>query len=156
MKIKKSLSEQLKDERQTKFKYQQLDIKQNSQKIENSKDKYDSLYHVAYQYRLGYKGNIVDDSQNILKIVSLKYGIFIHDLLSHKRNAPIMHSRHVAMFIMYHFLPMSLNKIGLVFSKRDHSTIRHAVFKIADLIGIYPHIKNEIISILIKLKYIEG
>lgn len=156
MKVKKTLSEQLKDERHKKFKYQQLDIKRNSKNVSEANDTDDLLYHIAYKYRLHYTGNTQSDSKKILKMVSQKYGILIQDMISNKRNACIIHSRHIAIFIMYHFLPMSLNKIGLVFNNRDHTTIRHAVFKVSDLIGIYPHIKNELLSILKKLKYLEG
>jgi chromosomal replication initiator protein len=68
--------------------------------------------------------------ETILNAVSGYYSIPIHDVLSAKRNGPIVKARQVAIFLCRELLGYSYPKLGAVFGGRDHSTIIYAVKKI--------------------------
>lgn len=152
--IKKTLSEQLKLERQKLFKYQIA--KSKSIKVYDTVfDNSDALYSIAYKHRNNYRGNIKIDINNVISVVCKKYKLNKSDVIGTCRKSDIIHARHIAIFILYQFLPVSLKHIGRIMSNRDHSTIRHAVFKVADIVKIYPYIRKDLQTILKHLQFIK-
>lgn len=53
------------------------------------------------------------------------------DLISQRRSAAVARARQIAMYVCKMLTPASLPRIGAAFGGRDHSTVRHAVDKIA-------------------------
>lgn len=56
------------------------------------------------------------------------------DIVSQRRQASIVRPRMIAMYLARHLTPRSLPEIGRQFGGRDHTTVLHAVNKIAGLL----------------------
>ena len=69
--------------------------------------------------------------ENIQKTVADFYKIKIADMYSKKRPANIARPRQIAMFLAKELTQKSLPEIGELFGGRDHTTVLHAVRKIA-------------------------
>ncbi|MBU3625659.1 chromosomal replication initiator protein DnaA [Polynucleobacter sp. JS-Safj-400b-B2] len=69
---------------------------------------------------------------NIQKAVADFYSIKVADMYSKKRPANIARPRQIAMFMTKELTQKSLPEIGELFGGRDHTTVLHAVRKIAD------------------------
>ena len=70
--------------------------------------------------------------ENIQKTVADFYNIKVADMYSKKRPANIARPRQIAMYIAKELTQKSLPEIGELFGGRDHTTVLHAVRKIAD------------------------
>jgi chromosomal replication initiator protein len=70
--------------------------------------------------------------ENIQKTVADFYKIKVADMYSKKRPASIARPRQIAMYIAKELTQKSLPEIGELFGGRDHTTVLHAVRKIAD------------------------
>lgn len=71
--------------------------------------------------------------ENIQKTVADFYKIKVADMYSKRRPANIAVPRQVAMYLAKELTHKSLPEIGDLFGGRDHTTVLHAVRKIADL-----------------------
>jgi chromosomal replication initiator protein len=69
--------------------------------------------------------------ENIQKTVADFYKIKVADMYSKKRPASIAHPRQVAMYLSKELTKKSLPEIGELFGGRDHTTVLHAVRKVA-------------------------
>jgi chromosomal replication initiator protein len=69
--------------------------------------------------------------ENIQKTVSDFYKIKVADMYSKKRPASIARPRQIAMYLAKEMTQKSLPEIGELFGGRDHTTVLHAVRKIA-------------------------
>ena len=72
-------------------------------------------------------------SQTILRAVAKHYHVTSVDLVSARRDHPLAFARQVAMYLVRQQTMLSLPAIGRLFRKRDHTTVLHAVRKIASL-----------------------
>lgn len=72
--------------------------------------------------------------QQILDVVSKEFKISIDDIKGTRRHAPIVHARHVAIFITREMTGDSWKHIGTLFGDRDHTSMIHAHSKISDLV----------------------
>jgi chromosomal replication initiator protein len=70
--------------------------------------------------------------ENIQKAVADFYSIKVADMYSKKRPANSARPRQIAMFMAKELTQKSLPEIGELFGGRDHTTVLHAVRKIAD------------------------
>jgi len=70
--------------------------------------------------------------EHIQKAVADFYNIKVADMYSKKRPANIAKPRQIAMYIAKELTQKSLPEIGELFGGRDHTTVLHAVRKIAD------------------------
>ena len=70
--------------------------------------------------------------ENIQKSVADFYSIKVADMYSKRRPANIARPRQIAMFMAKELTQKSLPEIGELFGGRDHTTVLHAVRKIAD------------------------
>lgn len=66
----------------------------------------------------------------IAKFVGKYFNYNLKDMRSSKRNKDLVLARHVAMYLMKKITGSSLRDIGLVFERRDHTTVLHAIEKI--------------------------
>lgn len=71
--------------------------------------------------------------ENIQKTVADFYKMKVADMYSKRRPANIAMPRQVAMYLAKELTQKSLPEIGDLFGGRDHTTVLHAVRKIADL-----------------------
>ena len=71
--------------------------------------------------------------ENIQKTVADYYKMKVADMYSKRRPANIAMPRQVAMYLAKELTQKSLPEIGDLFGGRDHTTVLHAVRKIADL-----------------------
>ncbi len=69
--------------------------------------------------------------ENIQKTVADFYKIKVSDMYSKKRPASIVRPRQIAMYLAKELTQKSLPEIGELFGGRDHTTVLHAVRKIA-------------------------
>jgi chromosomal replication initiator protein len=69
--------------------------------------------------------------ENIQKTVADFYKIKISDMYSKKRPASIARPRQIAMYLAKEMTQKSLPEIGELFGGRDHTTVLHAVRKVA-------------------------
>jgi chromosomal replication initiator protein len=69
--------------------------------------------------------------ENIQKTVADFYKIKVADMYSKKRPASIARPRQIAMYLSKELTQKSLPEIGELFGGRDHTTVLHAVKKIA-------------------------
>ncbi|MGX6570178.1 chromosomal replication initiator protein DnaA [Cupriavidus necator] len=70
--------------------------------------------------------------ENIQKTCADFYNIKVADMYSKKRPANIARPRQIAMYLAKELTQKSLPEIGELFGGRDHTTVLHAVRKIAD------------------------
>ena len=69
--------------------------------------------------------------ENIQKVVADFYKIKVADMYSKRRPAAIVLPRQIAMYLSKEMTRKSLPEIGEMFGGRDHTTVMHAVRKIA-------------------------
>ncbi len=72
----------------------------------------------------------IDD---ILRLVARRYGVSRADLLSQRRTANVVKPRQIAMYLAKTLTLRSLPEIGRRFAGRDHTTVLHAVRKVAGM-----------------------
>ncbi len=63
-------------------------------------------------------------------VVGKFYGISEESICSDNRKEDVVLARHVAMYILRGHFKLSLSEIARKFNERDHTTVRHAYFKI--------------------------
>jgi len=69
----------------------------------------------------------------ILKIVALQFGLRTSDLKSEKRTRKMTMPRQICMYLLRKHLLLSFPEIGKIMGGKDHTTVMHAVSKIAEL-----------------------
>jgi len=69
--------------------------------------------------------------ENIQKTVADFFNIKVADMYSKRRPANIARPRQIAMYLAKELTQKSLPEIGELFGGRDHTTVLHAVRKIA-------------------------
>ena len=67
----------------------------------------------------------------IIQVTARAYDLKVREILSHRRTAPIVFPRHVAMYLCKTLTLCSLPVIGRHFDGRDHTTVLHAVEKMS-------------------------
>jgi chromosomal replication initiator protein len=82
--------------------------------------------------------------ENIQKTVADFYNIKVADMYSKKRPANIARPRQIAMYLAKELTQKSLPEIGELFGGRDHTTVLHAVRKIADERGKDAQLNHEL------------
>ena len=85
--------------------------------------------------------NIIKSSsdENILSIDKIKtavseyYSISVSQLESKTRTSNISVARHIAMYMCYKYLNVSLNQIGEAFGGKDHTSVGYAIEKVENM-----------------------
>ena len=80
----------------------------------------------------------------IMQSVCRIMGIDKEKLLGSSRKKNLVHSRHIAIYLIRTHTSLSLPEIGRRMGNRDHTTIRHAYQKILDLLSNDPDLQNTI------------
>ena len=82
--------------------------------------------------------------ETIMQSVCRVMGIDKEKLLGTSRKKNLVHSRHIAIYLIRTHTSLSLPEIGRHMGNRDHTTIRHAYQKILDLLSVNPDLQNTI------------
>lgn len=85
--------------------------------------------------------------EDLIDAVSKHFETNIIDLASSSRKARLVFARQVLMYLLRSELAMPLVTIGDLLGGRDHSTIIHGVYKIADRIKSSSKIKDEVLRV---------
>jgi chromosomal replication initiator protein len=136
-------------------------IKNNIRELEGSLIKlgaFSSVFNVDIDLEIAKEQLKLDDNperdlvtfESISKEVSAYYKIPLPDLLSKARNKEVTHARHVAMYLISKIMKSTLVSIGQYYN-RDHSTILHAIDKIAKRVKENTSIKQELFEIESKI-----
>jgi chromosomal replication initiator protein len=65
--------------------------------------------------------------EKVQETVSVRFGLSVHDLISHRRGRDLSYPRQLAMYLSRTIAEESFGRIGDKFGGRDHSTVMYAV-----------------------------
>jgi chromosomal replication initiator protein len=88
----------------------------------------------------------------ILSAVAETTGISVTEITGDKRSRPVVESRHLVMYLARELTDASLPKIGERIGNRDHTTVLHAVDKIAKLMREDREMYNRVQRLTAKVK----
>jgi chromosomal replication initiator protein len=88
----------------------------------------------------------------ILSAVAETTGISVTEMTGDKRSRPVVESRHLVMYLARELTDASLPKIGERMGNRDHTTVLHAVDKIAKLMREDRDMYNRVQRLTAKVK----
>lgn len=92
------------------------------------------------------------DVEKIIKAVSAYFGLKPQDIKSQKRSKMIALSRHIAMYLARTESKLSFPEIGKKFGGKDHTSVMHAVNKVAKEIERSSELKNIVDNLKITIK----
>lgn len=95
-------------------------------------------------------GSITPDL--ILAEISRYFDLDLDEILSLKRDRPLVEARHIAMYLCRELTDLSLPRIGQRFGGRDHSTVMHATSKIRTLMAEKRSTYNQIQELTSRIK----
>jgi chromosomal replication initiator protein len=90
--------------------------------------------------------------QMILEAVSASYDFSLEALIGPSRTRPLVTARQVAMYLTRELTDYSYPAIGRVFGKRDHTTVIHAVDKIAGQMQERRQIYEQVTELIQKIR----
>jgi len=90
--------------------------------------------------------------QTILDATSASYGFSVEALCGPSRTRPLVTARQVAMYLTRELTDYSYPAIGRVFGKRDHTTVIHAVDKIAGQMQERRQIYEQVTELIQKIR----
>jgi len=90
--------------------------------------------------------------QVILDATSETFGFSVEELCGPNRRRPLVTARQVSMYVFRELTDFSYPAIGREFGGRDHSTVMHAVEKIAGLMKERHQIYNQVTDLIIRIK----
>jgi chromosomal replication initiator protein len=88
----------------------------------------------------------------IIHIVAEYFNLKSFDITGNKRTKSIALARQIAMYLSRKTTRLSTTQIGTYFGDKEHGTVMHATKKIEDLISNDPKIKNDIDTLINKIK----
>ena len=87
----------------------------------------------------------------IIEVVAEHFGVKAEDITSKRRNSEFVLPRQVVMYLCRELTDTSLNNIGKILDKKDHTTIMHGIKKIESEIKTNEELKNKIDIIIKKI-----
>ncbi len=90
--------------------------------------------------------------QMILETTAASYGFSVEALCGPSRTRPLVTARQVAMYLTRELTDYSYPAIGRVFGKRDHTTVIHAVDKIAGQMQERRQIYEQVTELIQKIR----
>src|SRR5574344_160598 len=88
----------------------------------------------------------------VQQVIANHYNISVDNLKSKKRNAEISEPRQIAMYICRNIFNEPLQKIGIEFGGKNHTTVMHSVNKIDNELKSNPEFNVEIQKIINMIK----
>ena len=80
----------------------------------------------------------------IIEVVAEHFGVSPEDITSKKRNSEFVQPRQVVMYLCRELIDTSLNNIGKLLGKKDHTTVIHGVNKIKEEMATNEELKNKV------------
>lgn len=90
--------------------------------------------------------------EQIIEEVSRKYQVPVEEIRGVKRHAPIVHARHVAVYLTRELTGDSWKRIGVAFGDRDHTSMMHGYQKINEMIIRDREVRSEVKQLMRRLK----
>ena len=90
--------------------------------------------------------------QEILDATSETFGFSVEELGGPNRRRPLVTARQVSMYVFRELTDFSYPAIGREFGGRDHSTVMHAVEKVAGLMKERHQIYNQVTDLIVRIK----
>jgi chromosomal replication initiator protein len=87
----------------------------------------------------------------IIEVVAEHYGVSASDITSKRRNQEFVLPRQIVMYLCRQLTEVSLNNVGKILGKKDHTTVIHGVNKIEEDIKKNEELKNNIDAIIKKI-----
>lgn len=81
---------------------------------------------------------------SVMRAVSREFGVSVDEMRGERRHKQLVRARQTAMFILYHNVLKSYDRIGVWFKYRDHTTVLHAVRTIGDKSAVDPELAQKI------------
>lgn len=91
--------------------------------------------NISMHLKVPLKQNLKLDPKAVLEIVCDYFNLNQKDLIGAKRQKELVLPRHITMFILSEHLNMTVEKIGQILGKRDHTTVMHGRDKIKGLMN---------------------
>jgi chromosomal replication initiator protein len=89
---------------------------------------------------------------DIFEATSAMFGFSIEDLCGPSRRRPLVIARQISMYVFRELTDFSYPAIAREFGGRDHSTVIHAVEKIAGLMKERRHIYDQVTELILRIK----
>ena len=80
----------------------------------------------------------------IISVVADHYGVKYDDICSTRRNTEFVVPRQVSMYLCRELTENSLNNIGKLLGKKDHTTVLHGIKKVEEELKISEEMRNKI------------
>jgi len=80
------------------------------------------------------------------------FGLSIEDLTGSSRSRTLVSARQIAMYLCREMTSMSLEKIGVQFGGRHHTTVMNAFDKISDQMAQQQSIYNKVTELTARIK----
>jgi len=93
------------------------------------------------------------DAATIMAVTAEFFSISLEDLTSHSRSRNLVNARQIAMYLCRELTDLSLPSIGKQFGGKDHTTVMHAVKKIAALMAERRQIYNQVTELTARIKH---
>lgn len=90
--------------------------------------------------------------QVILEATSTSFGFSVEELCGPNRRRPLVTARQVSMYVFRELTDFSYPAIGREFGGRDHSTVMHAVEKVAAQMREKQQIYNQVTELIVRIK----
>jgi len=90
--------------------------------------------------------------EDIMGVVTERFGVKLADLQSRKRTSLIVYPRQIGMYLARRITRMSLEEIGGYFGGRDHSTVLYAVQKITRMAAEDPTCQSLLAELSLELQ----
>ncbi|MDQ3462612.1 MAG: chromosomal replication initiator protein DnaA [Actinomycetota bacterium] len=88
----------------------------------------------------------------ILEATCEMFGLTLEEITGRSRQRPLVVARQVAMYVVRELTDMSYPAIGRAFGGRDHTTVIHAVEKIAVLMGEKRQIYDQVTELVTQIR----
>jgi chromosomal replication initiator protein len=86
--------------------------------------------------------------ERIIDATAAVFGVTPDQILGHERKKPLVIARQVGMYVTRHLTDYSYPAIAKAFGGRDHTTVIHAVERVADLLKHDRHLYNQVNEII--------
>ena len=97
--------------------------------------------------------HVVLKPETIIDVVSTFYGLSADDVRGSKRLRPLVHARHVAMFLVRDLLTnYSYPMIARIFDNRNHTTVISGVEKVTQQLATNPELFNQVTELKRRLQ----
>lgn len=111
---------------------------------------YMGLVNLKHKYR--FPASMTSDYEYIIQVVCDWYGITRREIELKTRRREIVMPRQIAMYLLYKYTRLSLQKIGTLFLGKDHTTALHSIGTVEDLMDTDARYRETVQALEIKIQ----